>query len=303
MTRFRAHAARGAFGAIAALACAVVTGCATSDAPRAGAQRETPAYTDVARAYNERADRLGRVWARAVVEARYVDQDGRRRSEQGDGHLQLLTPDRLALSLGKLGETVLYLGCDNTRYWLFERADTTRAAVGRHSNLGRGCARSLGLPAHPLDVIDLLGVSPLPVREGAGVVSWTSRGELVVETPGRLATLRIVMDAASHHPSRIELAPGPGEDAWLVARLENYERLAVREGSYGPFIATRIRIVHAESDTELRVHLFDPSDGIVRGRIAPDVFDFEYLVDALNAREIEDLDADCPGAAVTHRPE
>ncbi|TVQ61924.1 MAG: hypothetical protein EA379_05795 [Phycisphaerales bacterium] len=282
---------------------ALLAGCAGQQRDRVDTDAPAPAYLETARAYNERANRLERVWARAVVEVRYVDQDGRRRSEQGDGHLQLLAPDRLALSLGKLGEMVLYLGCDDTRHWLFERGEPTRVAVGLHENLGRPCARSLGLPAHPLDIIDLLGVTPLPEREGAGRTSWARDGTLAVETPGRLGTLRVLIDPATHLPVRMEMLDAPGGEAWLTADLQNHERLAVRAAAFGPHIATRIIIRHAESDTELRVNLYDPSDGIVRGRIAEDVFDFEYLLDALNAGEVDVLDEDCQQAAIAQRPE
>jgi len=90
-----------------------------------------PAYEDVVAAYNARVSAFGRVWARVTAVYRGVDDAGNRLSEQAEGHLQIERPDRVALSLGKLGETYLYLGSNESRYWWIDLVDAAGRPVLR----------------------------------------------------------------------------------------------------------------------------------------------------------------------------
>ena len=63
---------------------------------------------------------LDRLWARSVVEIQWRTADKKERFEQGDGNVVIVLPSKLALSVGKLGNTLLWAGGDAERYWLFD---------------------------------------------------------------------------------------------------------------------------------------------------------------------------------------
>lgn len=282
----------------------LAAGCRTGSGARAlDPDRPTPDYATIAEAYNARADRLGRLWSRAVVQVRYLDEDGKRRGVQGEGHLQVIQPDRLALSAGKLGETLFWLGGDADRFWAFELGDASRASVGRHENVGRPCARPLSAPVHPLEALDLLGVTALPAEPSP--VAWSVDGRLlVVEVPGRFGAQRIFLDPRDFLPVRIELLDPRNGAAAIVATLEQHERVSL-EGSpgYNPRVATRIVIEHPGSESEVRLSLSDMTDGSERGRLADAVFTFESLLRAFRPDEIVVLDEACARPAYAAAPE
>lgn len=304
-------------GAALALLAAALAGCAAprkgaapvATAPQSGAPspQQVEAYDDIATRWNARAADLARIWARAVVQIEFIDADGDRRNEQGEGHLQLIQPAQFALSIGKLGEVMLWLGADASRYWVIEPGDASRASVGSDATLGLPCHRSLGLPAHPLDILDLMGVTPLPLK--AEVASrnlappWATRTRdgrlLVVEAPGRLARRRMFLDPETLLPRRIQLfasdRPSQVESAMITADLTDPEPVTLRDrGGFFPRVASRIAIVHTESDTRIVLHLSDMSDGRDRsGRLSPRVFDFDSLTSAFGIARVDRLDADC----------
>jgi len=257
-----------------------------------------PAYEAVAEGHNARAARLDRIWARAVVELWYVDDRGRRRREQGEGHLQIRQPSDVALSIGKLGETYAWLGTDGERVWFFDKFDTPRVAVGRVENLGEPCAEPLGLPADPLALIDLIGASPIPAS--GGETAWSDDGRFIVASFDRRgARERLWLDAEARLPRRVELIGPDGTDR-LVAVLEDEAPVAQRdEGGFFPMLATRIEVSHEQSGTRLALHLSDAEDGRSRrGRLSDRAFDFEALRSAFRPAEVLVLDEGCERSAL-----
>lgn len=288
MAPARIAAVAGALLVLLGVGCRATPGTATTrpEAP-------PPPYEAVAEVYNARAARLPRIWSRAVVQVRYLDEDGKQRSVQGEGHLQVIQPDRLALSAGKLGETLFWLGGDSDRFWAFELGDASRASVGRHENVGRPCARALAAPVHPLEALDLLGVTPLPAEPSP--VAWSADGRsLVVEFPGRFGPQRVFIDPMDYLPVRIELLDPRDGAVAVVATLEQHERVWI-DGSpgYNPQVATRIVIEHPGSESEVRLTLSDANDGSQRGRLADAAFNFESLLRAFGPDEIVVLDEAC----------
>ncbi|MFG0274532.1 MAG: hypothetical protein ACF8QF_05705 [Phycisphaerales bacterium] len=292
---------------VAAAACALLLlslpACRSGpDAATPPVAAPPPAYEAIAEVYNARAARLERMWSRAVVQLRYLDEDGRRRSVQGEGHLQVIQPNRLALSAGKLGETLFWLGGDSERFWAFELGDASRASVGRHENVGRPCARSLAAPVHPLEALDLLGITALPASPAP--VAWSEDGQaLVIEFPGRFGPQRVFVDPVDYLPTRIELLDPRDGAAAIVATLEQHERVSLAGSpGYNPRVATRIVIEHPGSESEVRLTLSDMTDGSGRGRLAEAVFAFESLLRAFRPDEIVVLDEACDRPAYAAAP-
>ncbi|MEC9373698.1 MAG: hypothetical protein VYC34_07635, partial [Planctomycetota bacterium] len=231
-----------------------LAGCASSPSRERARSPESlgppPSYAEVAERYNSRAARLSRIWSRAVVRIEYTDDEGKRRREQGEGHLQLVQPSQFALDVRKLGELLMWLGCDDQRYWLLELHEAKRAQVGLHANLGKPCSAEAGLPAHPLDIVEMLGVTPIPttwpgVSAGSpiGETKWSSDGSsVVVDMPGFAGYRRLFLDPQSFVPRRIEIYSHPDRELALSAELTLYEPVEIRAGGGRPQMASRIII-------------------------------------------------------------
>jgi len=289
--------------ALALLAC-TLTACKTSPtgSPSPAAAGPPPSYPEIADRFNERADRLGRIWANATAQFSYLDEQGDRHNEQGEGHLQLITPDRFALSIGKISEVLFWLGCDADRYWFFEMYEGNRVSIGRHRNIGSPCNRDLGLPANPIDIIDLLGVTPLPI-DAPGETSWSTNGKwLVVDAPGRATWRRLFLDPETLLPQRVELYDPTDTSAPIVfSSIELYESVTLEGvGGFFPKAPSRLQIDHEQSGTSIRLFLHNMNDGKTRGRLSDAVFTFESLVEAFGPEEITVLDQHCESPALVN---
>lgn len=273
-------------------------GCSSS--PRAAAPPAVmPTYRAIAEAHNARVARLSRFWARAAVRLRYTDQDGKRHREQGEGHLQIIEPDRLALSVGKVGEIIFWLGSDAERFWWFELGDPSRASVARHENAFAPCIGEIALPVHPLDLLDMLALTPIPADRPGVVPVAGPQGRAVVDLPSRAGARRLFFDPNTMRVARVELWLPGAPSASFTAELDQYERVDLPASpGVDPRAASRARISHPESGTEMTLFLSDMSDGSRFGRLNPSAFIFEDLLDSLDPDELVVLDADCAHPAV-----
>lgn len=265
-----------------------------------GAIEVPPAtYRDIAATYNQRTARLQRIWGRAVVSVEYTDEDGDRRWEQGEGHFQVIQPSKMALSAGKLGEVVLWIGCDNDRYWFIDAKEGHRAWVGRHASATREKIESLGMPAPPRDLLALAGITALPAP-GAdprrdSVVRWgPDRKVLVFEVNRAGARWRYTVDPRTYEPSRIEVIDSANGEAIISATLEKYEQVKIRgENLVPPRLASRIRCLHHPSGSTLGLSIADMVDGGA-AKLRDENFNFEALRQLLGVTEVVDADAPRP---------
>lgn len=138
-----------------------------------------PAYEALYESAERRIATLDRLWARAVVGLRYRDEDGDLRRDQLEGHFQVVRPERVALLLGKLGETYLVLGSDAERYWWID-LDQSRAAVGDRTRAAGLSVEELGVPLLPGDLLLALDLIRWPPPGDASVlgVTWSDRPDL-----------------------------------------------------------------------------------------------------------------------------
>lgn len=272
-----------------------LAGCAASQSPEPPVSQRPapPAYSVIAASYNARVERLSSLWARTEIGVSFLDDEGKRRREQGEGHLQYRRSQRLALTLNKLGNTYFYLGGDGERYWWFDLRDDGIAWVGRVADLTPQTAREVIGPVHPLDLIELLGVTALPeVRPEAGVgppvgfPGWDESGRLIELTlPVRWGYERLLIDPQRMEPTLIELYDRDLEQV-CSARLLAYQPIRIRGDSEPPRVPTRIEIDVPRSGASIRLHLHD-----AQVRSIPDrPFDFEALVSALGVREVRRIE-------------
>lgn len=276
---------------------ASLTGCPPAGSgPKLNRPEVLPSYREVVRGYNANAGRIPRLWARAVAEVQW-EQNGKRRFEQGDGILAVITPDRSAFSLGKLGNPLFWAGTNEERYWLLDLRDARIAYVGRRRNPPAPPENGkLPVPIYPPDLIRVLGIGSIPEPADEAADAATTRtpptvgweNGLVIEPPG--TSTRYILDPRTFLPSRIELVDAQGEPR-LIAHLNSFEPVKLSGLPPGglPRLATRIEILLPETAGKMTLFLSDASDG--PGKIDDAAFDLEKVKRTFRPRTVEDLDA------------
>lgn len=291
-------------GVLLGVSLLLLSGCAaqmpTPPAPRPQVEATgLPSYEEVVEGYNQRIAGLPRLWARTVGRIWYPDEDGRTRTEQVEGHLQYIAPDRLLLNFDKVSQTYGLMGSNEERYWWIELDRERRAYVGDHARVTPERIEELGMPIYPRDVIDLLGITPLPVERPSTSVAWNQdRRALIVTTPSRvtseaggLGTLqRLWIDPQSFEPRRIEMLDADG-GVRVVSDLSKYERVSVPGGGPEvprPGVPGEIVVATADERTQMRLRIYAPQASEDRPRAA--VFDLEQLLRRYRIREVISLD-------------
>jgi len=284
----------------------VLGGCNHSQHQDAGGRplAAPPRFTDVARAHNENVAQLGQVWGAASVVIRSTREDGSVRSDQGEGNIMLMRPDRLALRVGKLSETLFWVGCDDQRYWLFDLASKpTTATAGRHDGPGRARSGLSGsLPTSRF--ADLLGISIIPEDE-PGTTQWSDDGTLVGATfpiygdhldPAGFE--RVWFEAREFMVTKVEIYD-LNRQCIVVSDLADPEYVQIAgQGDIGPRMNTRAAIGVEGAGVQVNLYMDRLEDGRERSgapaKITPRSFQFEELVRALSPAEVIDADRTRP---------
>ncbi|MFM9996571.1 MAG: hypothetical protein ACKVU4_12320 [Phycisphaerales bacterium] len=255
-----------------------------------------PAYTAIAESWNARVATVDRLWARSVVRIWFPDREGEEQVEQVEGTFQFARPNRLLMTYKKLSETYAVLGSNAERYWWIELGEEKVAWVGEHAKAAAGHADDAGIPVRPADLIELLGVLPLP--EGAPpvrpVVAWSADGAGVTLTvasasPDRrpVASVRYGLDRDTFLPRSIELLDGDGAPL-ITAALTKYEPVVLKGGAKGGPIATLIEASLDAGERRLKLWLHDPANS--GGRPRDDAFDFDAVIRHYRVDEVRSLD-------------
>ena len=281
---------------------AVIIACITGCQPKedwAQPPKHTPSVSELLATHNANTSRIQRLWARAVVELRWRDDDGKH-FEQGEGNLLAVLPDRIALSIGKLGHTMFWIGCDPQMYWLFDLRDQRVLYIGRHQLAAKSRPDALPLPISPRDLIRLLGVLPIaPDTVTTPVPQWTAHtpteaGYIITTHPTHPLEqpTSYLLDPRTARPIRIQLIDQQNNRT-ITALLSRWERMTLNGVPPGghPSVSTRIKINDPNHDGTATLFLADVSDGVEDNRIKPKAFDLERLIKALKPERIVDLDA------------
>jgi hypothetical protein len=254
---------------------------------------KAPAYADAARAYNQNVKLLDRVSARVNILLTYFDDKGEKRTEDPEGRLQIVRPNKLALSLGKAGQTLFWFGCDPVQYWWIDLSDKNDriAALGDHTKFDDLTARRIGLPIRPLDMIRLMGVVPMDVS-ARGATQWAGDGSLLgITSPvGDRGFQRVWVDPDTYRMRMIEIYD-KSRTKILVAEHEGQERVDIRRDVPGAALAhvympSRVMVTHLPTDTTARITLTDVRDGPITDK----AFDLKVLLDKYPVDKTLDLD-------------
>ncbi len=273
-------------------------GCETPPKQQAHKQAppaQLPSYQQVVEKYNANTRHFDRLWARTKVRLTWYDRDDKKHSINGDdSKLIMMLPQDLALTIGKLGKTGMWIGSNEKYYWMFELHDEPKTLTfGAYDNLGLPCTRSVSLPVHPQHMPWLLGVvqlnatpsmTPAPVR-------WDN-GRYVIEPPDH--PVRLWIDARTGMAKRVELLDGAGEPA-VAAVLWGHRRVEMGRftADRWPLVPTRLEITIPGEKGSARIELDDMTDGRDEDRINQAVFDLVRLQRALKPDEVIALDENC----------
>jgi hypothetical protein len=294
---------------LAACALLALTGCKSTGGARTGAgTKPVPTISEIASAWNARVARLDRLWARAAVTMRYLDAEGQRQSAQGEGHLQRLDWYKVALSAGKVGETLFWFGADEDRYWFFDLSDSNRrrVIVGRHDQLTRDKGAMLSIPVPPRQYMRFAGLSAFPTRLEDATVKRLGPELLEVRFHDRSGAWVYHLEQATLYPVMIASLDADGEFE-VRSTLSEY-RTVILETPGETLIqaAGRFVIEDVPSGTSITIAIDGQMiDGRRANKPKPGAFDFEALAEALGPlNEVIDLDATAtmPDEILTSEP-
>lgn len=265
---------------------------------------ELPDYDQLVTRYNENLQGIDQIWSRADVTVEYKDDKGKKRKDRGDQSILMIKQseddiDSVALALGGLGKTVLWIGCDAERYWVFHLQDEKSLHYGAWENINALTTKRLPAPIYPNDLPLIMGIEPLvPSTEepalsyGTPIVEW-SRGYYLIETPWNRT--RILIDPETAMPVRIDRFGNDGLSN-LIVRLSEYEPVEFKgiPSEISPRrVSSRIEAWVLRDGPHVTIKLRDISDGRVNRKqeaAMRTAFNLEVLLKAHNPRIVVDLD-------------
>lgn len=280
-----------------AMVAVFLTGCPkpgernlNGDAPAA----EAVTYPQFAAAYNRRVGKIERLWARVTMEVRWVDEQGNKHFEQGDGQLIVRKPDEMALAIGRLGNTMYWLGCDAKRYWMFELnppKDQPRTAyIGSRALAHR---HRLPWPIHPDQLLGILGISPINQEMPDDDVRWHVDGQQgTLQSHAEPSNgSQVVFDVKYQRLLQRTVSRGENE-VLLYADLSKYKPLKLVNKPPGAFpdVATRFELKLPPQQAQLSMTLSEMTND--PSKIRDVQFNFEKLIKALKVEPKDVIDLD-----------
>lgn len=254
---------------------------------------DPPSYAAVRAVYNTRVDGLDRLWARAVVSVSGSEADGSPFREQGEGHLQVVRPDRVSLTAGKLGKPLFIYGSNSEQSWWIDRSgEESVAVIGPHAGLTRDDYAALGLPVHPLELVELLGITPLPEPDRPLV--WSRDGTMAgFLTEGVLGYRLTWIDPETFDPVRISLLDARGEPLVASTLIGTQGVRIDGDATRRPRVPERVEVEVAGTDLAVRVSLNEPRNRRIDARN----FDGEALLGIYEVERVERLGGTSADAA------
>lgn len=276
------------------------TGCRSTQregggGPALAADLPLPEYETVRARIAEQTDRLERLQTPLSVRLISPDRSGTALTEQVEGNLQVMRPSSVALRIDKVGQTVFYVGSNDESYWWFDLGDEKVAYIGRLENATPEKAQRMGVPVHPLDLPDLLGLTPLPAESDAAwpprVVRSADNRRIGVEAPARWGMKRLWLNPSTYAIEAVELYDEAGVIA-AVADLSNHAGVRVRGDAISrPVLARRAVVRLPASESELRLTLPDSDEAQNPAeRLRTKAFDLALLLEAYGIERTVDLD-------------
>lgn len=246
----------------------LLVSCRAQAGPAADGQHDVPGYEMLAAAHNERVARIGKIYARGVIEMWWTDDNGRH-YEQGELDLWIALPRRTALRISKLGHLFMWIGSDDSQTWLFDFRD---GVATLHLADPSQAQADGAMPFDPTLLLELGGLTPLPAA-GGEVRYARDHDAWEVRAPDRPV---LFLDRQSLLPVRAELLDEDGRVLLYSAmKLTRYERVDLAGVSPlgGPMFPTLVNIKGTDGRFEVQVSARRPNDSGVEAKY----FDLGWL--------------------------
>ncbi|MEK6701275.1 MAG: hypothetical protein AABZ53_03360 [Planctomycetota bacterium] len=253
-----------------------------------------PTVAQIATRYNARVRRLERFSATTEVQVKGTDAAGAKVDESFDGVLKVERPAHLSMRGHKAGVDAFILGSSDTQYWWIDLYNKPLSArVGSHEGVGLGGpgASKFQLPMHPLDFIELLGITPINPDPGASATTrWLGYGTVELTEPTRFGKRKIAVAFPSCNPLEVTLLDRDGR---VTAHAELKEMEPVRvtdDAAAGASVPTRLFVslkTPALGDLNLIVKLYEPENK----EMNPKLFDLRFLLENFGVEKEFSLDA------------
>lgn len=284
----------------AALVIAWAGGCQSTPSPKTGAGAAAPAKAlppieSVIEAQDERVRGLDSLWARVSLRVDGRLANAKLNKEEAEGYLQVILPTKVAVIINKLGNTYFYLGSNDELYWWFDLTGDKIAFFGRHAKATPETVDRFGIPVHPLDLIELMAITPVPLPGQPGgpeKLHWSTDGTLLwYDVPARGSTKRVLVDPHTLQPVMVELMDA-SEKVVVRSELSKYVAFASRSVvGATPSVPSRCIIKVPRQDLTITINLNDPGNRTAAGRpINPSSFDFIQLNKLYPVAKLIDLD-------------
>ena len=251
-----------------------------------------PPVAAIVQAQNDRVKGLDALWARVSLRVDGTLANAKLNKEEAEGFLQVVLPDKVAVIINKLGNTYFYLGSNSELYWWFDLTGDKRAYFGRHAQATPETVDRFGIPVHPLDLIQLMAITPIASGDAPPKLHWSADGTLIwYDVPARGSTKRVLVDPKSLLPVMVELIDRTGK---VVVRSELSKYIAFSSRSVrgaNPSIPSRCIIKVPRQDLTITINLNDPAGSLPNGRpINPVAFNFSELYKRYPVTSLLDLD-------------
>ncbi len=272
--------------AFAIASCAVLlAACQTgraSPAPRPIAARPLPSIETILDAQNQRVDGLTSLWARITLRVDGKLANAKLNKEEAEGYLQVVLPRKVAVQINKVGSTYFYLGSNDELYWWLDLTEAKRGYFGRHAKATPDTVDQFGLPVHPLDLIELLAITPIDAgtlaEDSQHGAHWSTDGKLVwYDTTARAGTKRVLVDPKTLLPEFVELLDSSGK-VIVSSELSKYtEYQSLSKPTARPSVPARCIVRVPRSELTITINLNDPNGRQPK----PVAFDFIKLATEL----------------------
>ena len=278
------------------LGIVLLAGCASSGTMDAPPTVRPPDWPTVRAAWNARADSIESLYARGIFEARWVDEDGNSRFEQGDLDVWYMQPDRLATRVSKFGETYAVAGMNEREQWLYLDGEESVLFIGERTS-GR-LAGFQSMPTDPAFYRVVLGLGRFAAGPDPEITWDDEAGARCMAMKAASAELpsSIWIEPEATYPSRFEFA----RDGAARRLLVDYDMDRTRTVSIPgrPVLsqpmfsnAMTIRLMQGDTVESRSMVVLDRMTVDVEDEPVDRVFDLDIMQRGLAPDRIERLDA------------
>jgi hypothetical protein len=258
------------------------------------ARGAVPTYEAVANGYNARVQNLDRVEALVALTVTAKNNKGERIKNQVEGNLKIMLPASVSLRVDKVGKPVFYLGSNDQQYWWVDlTADPKVANVGQHAKATPDTVNEFGVPVHPMDLIEVMAIKPLPGAEEVDVarplMAWSANGRaLVLTLPGRWGARRFSLHPDTFDPIRIELLDAAGNPVVSCVHTDFQPVDVVGNAEVHPRITKRIDLTLPQQEAAVTVAVYEPRNPGPQMRVQ--VFNLQAVLQNYNVQNVVDID-------------